>query len=546
MSEVSDKNGSAIINASVGTNPQTLQDRWVGVTKTWLAYQASPQDENSFVEFLISLDSFINHANENHFEHVVELSREAMQFIESLPDQESPDVSKAELLMKRVGELVITVPAVAPARSTVSKTADEAQVQWAVLYWPDEDEAGAIAAQMEHYGYNTVTQPTVSKAVQLAISKNAVMLVVDVSHEPSELIKPALADLKDAGIPWLAVTDNGQFQERLELVRMDAANVLTKPVTAATIVDAIDSCIKHTSEEAFRVLVIDDSPIVHHFVEQTLGAHGIETLVLSEVSQILTAMHDFFPDLLLLDLRIPGCSGLEVARIIRQHESFVSIPIVYLSGETNRQIQLEAMRLGGDEFLVKPVQPEQLLTTVLSKIERYRMLRRYMVQDSLTGLLNHTRIKQHLAQAVLLAQRDRQPLSFAMLDIDNFKKVNDTYGHQVGDRVIKSLAKLLRQRVRRSDVVGRYGGEEFALVLHGARPEDAFHTMDRIRKDFSTVYHPYDNGIFGATFSCGIASFPAFDDPTVIAAKADMALYEAKRNGKNQVALFNVAAAKPK
>lgn len=520
----------------------TLQDRWAGVNTAWFAYQASPEDSNTFVEFLISLDSFINHANDNNFEHVVEAGREAMLFVETLPDQDTPNMTKAELIMQRVTELVASVPVGTVYKNPIAKPTDEPRNQSVVLYWPDTDESSDISAQMEHYGYIANTQPSVSKAAQYAITKNAAMFVVDISREPLELIKPAIAELTQAGLPWTAVTDNGDFQERLELVRMNVASVLSKPVTAATIVDAIDRNTRSSQEETYRVLVVDDSTIVHHFVEQTLGAHGIETLVLSDVSQVLTAMHDFFPDLLLLDLRLPECSGLEVARIIRQHESFLSIPIVYLSGETNRQIQLEAIRLGGDEFLVKPVQPEQLLTTVVSKIERYRMLRRYMVQDGLTGLLNHTRIKQHLLQAVLLAKRDHQPISFAMLDIDNFKKVNDTYGHPVGDRVIKSLAKLLRQRVRKSDVVGRYGGEEFAIILHGARPDDAFRIMDRIRKDFATVYHPYENGIFGATFSCGISGFPSYDDPNVIAARADIALYEAKRNGKNQVVVHNPAS----
>ena len=211
---------------------------------------------------------------------------------------------------------------------------------------------------------------------------------------------------------------------------------------------------------------------------------------------------------------------------------------MYLSSETNRQIQYQAIKMGGDEFLVKPVHEDELIAVVSSKIERARSLRRFMVQDSLTGLLNHTRIKQHLAQSIMLAKRDNTPVSFAMLDIDHFKKVNDQYGHPVGDRVIKSLAKMLLQRVRKSDVVGRYGGEEFAVVLHGAGLDDAYRSMNRIREDFSQVYHTYEDGIFASTFSCGIAGFPGLEDPNVVAAKADLALYESKRGGRNKVSLF--------
>jgi diguanylate cyclase (GGDEF)-like protein len=165
------------------------------------------------------------------------------------------------------------------------------------------------------------------------------------------------------------------------------------------------------------------------------------------------------------------------------------------------------------------------------------MLRSFMVRDSLTGLLNHTAIKDQLDGEVAWARRQKKPLSFAMVDIDHFKKVNDTYGHPVGDRVIKSLSRLLKQRLRSSDLVGRYGGEEFAVVLVDADGPTAMKVLDTIRDDFSQLRHLGEGTEFPVTFSCGIADVSQFPDATRLSDAADKALYKAKHAGRNCVML---------
>ena len=127
-----------------------------------------------------------------------------------------------------------------------------------------------------------------------------------------------------------------------------------------------------------------------------------------------------------------------------------------------------------------------------------------MQHDSLTGLLNHTASKDKLAAAIQQAAAEQQPLSVAMIDIDHFKKINDSYGHPVGDQVIRSLAWFLKQRLRKTDLIGRYGGEEFLLVLPAADAELAVEVLDRIRRDFSLIKHPFNETWFSATFSAGL------------------------------------------
>jgi diguanylate cyclase (GGDEF)-like protein len=236
-----------------------------------------------------------------------------------------------------------------------------------------------------------------------------------------------------------------------------------------------------------------------------------------------------------MDMFMPGCTGVDAARVIRQHPEFLSIPIVYLSGDTNIPMQVEALRLGGDHFLTKPFNPVVLNAVVQSKIERYRTLRRAMLRDSLTGLFNHNTSKEKLATALRIAEAEQQPLSVAMIDIDHFKKVNDNYGHQVGDQVIRSMAWFLTQRLRRTDLVGRYGGEEFLLILPSTGADQTVEVLERIRHDFSLIKHPFNETWFNATFSCGVTQLQAGTSATDLIKQADEALYQAKHAGRNRI-----------
>jgi len=202
---------------------------------------------------------------------------------------------------------------------------------------------------------------------------------------------------------------------------------------------------------------------------------------------------------------------------------------------TDKDKQLEAMSLGGDDFLAKPIQPHHLITSVTSRVERYRKLRSYMTRDGLTGLFNHTTIKERLEQEISRAKRHEHTLSFAMLDLDWFKQVNDTFGHTAGDRVLRSLSRLLKQRLRRTDIIGRYGGEEFAIILPETSAETAYKVMDELRKGFANINQTSGISRFKTSFSCGVAEFPGFDNAADITEAADKALYLAKTNGRNCV-----------
>jgi diguanylate cyclase (GGDEF)-like protein len=249
---------------------------------------------------------------------------------------------------------------------------------------------------------------------------------------------------------------------------------------------------------------------------------------------------EFTPDLILMDVYMPGCSGLELAAVLRQQTAYLGTPIVFLSTETDVGKQQQAMRQGGDDFLIKPIQLDLLVSAVRNRAERSRNLRSAMVRDSLTGLVNHTKLKEHLNIEVARVGRNGRPLSFVMLDIDHFKAVNDTYGHPAGDGVIKSLARILQQRLRRTDILGRYGGEEFAIILSDTDGVDALRVVDQIRQSFSQIRQYSGTNEFTVTFSAGVATLPPCSDAANLNEVADKALYAAKQAGRNRVILADL------
>jgi len=196
---------------------------------------------------------------------------------------------------------------------------------------------------------------------------------------------------------------------------------------------------------------------------------------------------------------------------------------------------MEAMKIGGDDFLHKPIRDDHLVASVTTRAQRFRHLRSVMERDSLTGLINHGVLEHELERELSRAEREQKQMVFAMVDIDHFKIVNDNYGHPVGDRVIKAMTRILTQRLRKTDIVGRYGGEEFGIILPSTTPEQAIKLLDEIRESVSEISYSSDSGPFHVTYSAGLAVFPVHSDVTQIIRAADKALYKAKEAGRNRV-----------
>lgn len=406
----------------------------------------------------------------------------------------------------------------------------------------DEEAAHEMTLHLRYFGYDVQCFNQLD-AFKLALTEDQeAIILMDIEFPNDNIggfnVMKALQKILDKPAQVIFISANDDLASRLGAVRAGSMAYFTKPINSAELIDQLDILTSTQPHDPFRVLIVDDSATLLSYHSAILEQVGMTVRVVQQPFDVLNALVEFDPDLILMNLYMPECSGVELAKVIRQLGNFVSTPIVYLSSEDDFDTQLEAMSLGGDDFLVKPIEPQQLVSAVTSRILRARLLRSFMVRDSLTGLFNHTSIKEQLDREIARSCRLKSKLSFAMVDIDLFKKVNDTYGHPMGDRVIKSLARLLKQRLRNTDIVGRYGGEEFAVILMDTDASSATKVMDEIRKVFERLIHISDDREFLVSFSCGVADLANYPDAVALGNAADKALYQAKGNGRNQIVQY--------
>lgn len=335
--------------------------------------------------------------------------------------------------------------------------------------------------------------------------------------------------------PIVFISSRWDWEARLSAVRAGAAAYLSKPVDVSCLIDTLDKLSHGHQMKGGRILLVDDDKDLARHFSWVLESAGHKVLVLTDAAQLLEVIPEFSPELIIMDLHMPRCSGIEAARVLRQDDANVSIPILFLSADSKRGPAQEAIIAGADDFLLKPIGDEWLVSAVNARLIRARAVKSLAQRDSMTGLLNHLAIKQHLEIEMSAAERGDKPLCFAMLDLDHFKKINDMHGHPVGDTVIRGIAQLLKQRLRRTDTAGRYGGEEFAIVLRDADIAAAKRILNKIRESFAGLRFNGRTGSFSGTVSAGICQMQPGESPESVVRRADEALYVAKRAGRNVI-----------
>ncbi|MBU1689180.1 MAG: diguanylate cyclase [Gammaproteobacteria bacterium] len=522
--------------------PEKIQQ----VEKTCAAYQSSLDEEtlhtlHRMVHSLSGSGATFGFTELTRVARVLEEGLKNIVTRKSPPNDEEFAVFRRQISGLRQAASSADTPAYAPPDFMATSPAPVEAAKLLYLVEDDVELAGELALQLSYFGYQVRIFNRLDEFLLAMKTTLKVLVIMDIGFPGDQMgginamreVQQGRATL----VPVLYLSALDDITARLEAVRTGGRAYFSKPVNIGVLVDKLDELSSIMPPEPNRILIVDDSVSMANYHAAILEQAGMTVKVVNQPMEVMEALREFAPDLILMDIYMPECNGMELAGVIRQLEAFVSIPIVYLSAEKDMDKQLSAMSLGGDDFLTKPIKAEHLVSSIATRIQRSRMLRSFMVRDSLTGLLNHTAIKDQLEREVARAKRQRTPLSYAMVDIDYFKKVNDTYGHPVGDRVIKSLSRLLKQRLRETDVVGRYGGEEFAVIMSNTDGPTAIKVMDELREAFSRLSHLVEGNEFSATFSCGIADVAHFEDAIKLGDSADKALYEAKHAGRNRVVL---------
>lgn len=297
------------------------------------------------------------------------------------------------------------------------------------------------------------------------------------------------------------------------------------------------------------VLCVDDSQDVQRLLRARLKHEELELLPCLTGTDAVRLALDRLPALVLLDLDLPGIDGFEVLRMLKDNPATSQMPVIVISGLQSPQDKVTAFDLGAIDYITKPFELTELRVRVRSALRMHQlvqMLAQKAQIDGLTGLWNRAFFEKRLAEEHSRNDRSDRPLSIAMIDADHFKSINDTYGHPAGDAVLTGLARVIQRESRQSDVVCRYGGEEFVMLMPDTAPTDAHSVCDRIRQTLAGITWPRhpDRHV---TVSIGVAGSARSTrlTPQQWVEAADKNLYAAKQGGRNRVVMSDLLGCAP-
>ncbi len=295
----------------------------------------------------------------------------------------------------------------------------------------------------------------------------------------------------------------------------------------------------HFDESHPVVLVIDDSQDVHRLLKARLRHEELSLLSALSGHAGLESATASAPAIILLDLDMPDMDGFEVLRRLKDEPSTLNIPVIVLSGLQSAQDKVTAFDLGAVDYITKPFNLTELRVRIRSALRLHRLVQMLAQRahiDGLTGLWNRAHFDKRWAEEVAGCTRHQRPLSLALIDVDHFKSINDTYGHPSGDAVLQGLARVLQRECRTEDIACRYGGEEFTLIMPDTGPDDAEGVCERIRATLEQIVWPRHPERM-VTASIGLAGWnrPGDADAARWLEITDKSLYAAKKAGRNRV-----------
>jgi diguanylate cyclase (GGDEF)-like protein len=299
-----------------------------------------------------------------------------------------------------------------------------------------------------------------------------------------------------------------------------------------------------------RMLIIDDSDKVREQIIQTLQSVSLcdNYLQARDGLEGFKILIDNLPiDLILCDLEMPRMDGFKFITMVRSRDDLKNIPVIILTARETRELKIRGLEQGASDYVTKPFDPGELVARVKVQLKlkllqdelkrSNEMLKELSNTDPLTQLFNRRYMMEVLDREMQRTARKGSPISILLMDIDNFKKVNDTYGHQLGDVVLVNVASVIKKHLRTYDVAARYGGEEFVAILPETPLDEAMAAAERIRT--ATQQSSYANKLqnLKVTISIGVATFPmpGLDSVDDLIRIADEGLYKAKSEGRNRV-----------
>ena len=402
-----------------------------------------------------------------------------------------------------------------------------------MVYSDDKYHASEIAVGLSRRGFHCLTN-TLSEFEPSVASKKPNGVVLDLEGISEEKIVEMGGVLENLEGPVLVLDQPLHLKRRVVIANSGVAAIMEKPVEVLKTVGMMQDLL--TVPALTKVVVVDDDPIFLATLQALFLQHDIRVTGLSSGHDLWDVLETRNPDILLLDIDMLDLDGISLCKAIRSDSRFSQLPIVFVSAMDTPEMRKEAFRAGGDDFISKTCDRLELMGRVAARIARNRVSRR-LEFDRLTGLVTRAPAMSRIKNLFGQSKKRGLPTSIAVLDLDHFKSVNDRYGHPVGDKILRSIAKHLVDHFRTQDVVARWGGEEFVVALFAMNSFQAVQRLERVLEAVKLELHRSEKGeTFHVSFSAGVAEFPRDgEDLQTLYKNADLALYQAKDEGRSRV-----------
>ncbi len=439
--------------------------------------------------------------------------------IEDLWQSEHRDTAKT---LKKLRKLVIAlrqeVQRAAKATRPVPVTSGEEPHPLICLVDGDRAFTAALVQTAESYGLRTTTASSNADrhGATAPPLDEAQVILLDLD-QPNPL--PGLTLLAELShrvppVPVVVMTAPIRLTERLNIVRHGGRIVLQKPVTPAQVWETVLQVLKQADSLQAKVLVVDDDPALLAALKTLLTPWGLKVTTLADPQKFWETLEACIPDLLILDVALPQISGIEISgielcQVVRHDSRWAGLPIVFLTAHAQAKVINQVFAAGADDFVSKPVVGPELVTRILNRLERIALLRRLAETDRLTGVANRQKSTQMLEEFLGFAQRYDQPVTLAVLGLDQFQRVNATMGHDLGDDLLRALGHLLRQGFHGEDVVACWRGDEFVIGMYGmTRQEGRQRLMLTLAGWRQHVFTMAAGDRLSVTLSAGLAQYP--------------------------------------